>query len=65
MAVPVQSDGVAGRRHLGEQRGPALDLLSDDEERRVRARAREHVEDRRCSLRMRPVVERQGDTVRP
>ena len=65
MAVPVQGDDVAGRRDLGEQRGPPLDLLSDDEEGRACARARERIEDRRRSLGMGSVVERQRDAVRP
>ena len=54
-------DTVARRRHLGGQRpGRVLDLLPDQEESRGRLPGAQHLEDRRRSLRVRPVVERQG-----
>ena len=52
------------RRDLRRQRGTALDLLPDHEERRVRARAGQDLEHGRRSLGVGPVVERQRDTVR-
>ena len=59
MAVPVQSNGVSRGDEILQQRWTALDLLSDDEERRSRARAREDLEHGRRPRRVWTVVERQ------
>src|SRR5438132_4121346 len=64
MPVTVNRDLVAGRYDLGCERGPALDLFADEKERRARTRAFEFAEDGRCSLRMGPVVEGDGDARR-
>ena len=43
---------------LGRERRAPLHLLADQEERRLRARPREHLEDGGRALGVRPVVER-------
>jgi len=64
--VPVAVDGdLVPRGHeLRRERGSALDLLSDEEERSARICALELIEHGRRSLWMRPVVEGEGDPAR-
>ena len=62
--VAVQGDLVACRRDLGRKGRVALDLLADEEERCGCAGRRKHLEHRRRSLRVRPVVEGDGDAAR-
>ncbi len=57
--VAVDADRVPRGDDLPGQRGPALDLLADEEERRAGAGGGERVEHGRRALRMRAVVERQ------
>jgi len=59
VAVPMDRKLVAASFDLGSELRPALELLGDDEEDRVRARRVEEVENPRRPLRVRPVVERQ------
>ncbi len=64
MAVAVERDLVPGRGDLGSERGIALDLLADEEERRACVRGAEQLERRGRPFRVRPVVEGQSDARR-
>ncbi len=61
MAVAVQADRVTGGDDLARQRGVALHLLADQEERRLHARGGEDLEHRRSPLGVRTVVERERE----
>ncbi len=61
MAEAVQPDRMPGGDDLGQQGRPALHLLTDHEEGRRRRGPGQHLEHRGSALRMRPVVEGQGD----
>ncbi len=57
MPVAVDGDLMTRGGDLRSQRGKALHLLADEEERRGCSRAREDIENGRSSLRVRSVVE--------
>ena len=59
MAVAMQADSVSGRDDLASERGVAENLLANQEERRIDARAREDLEYRGGALRVGAVVERE------
>jgi hypothetical protein len=57
----VDRDVVAGGNNLGRQRGPRLHLLAGQEERGLCLPIPQQLEDRWRSLRVRAIVEGQGD----
>ena len=57
VALTVNPNGMPGREDLAHERGVALHLLADHEERRPRAGARQHLEHRRGAAGVRAVVE--------
>jgi hypothetical protein len=58
----VDRDLVPGGGDLGRNRRPALDLLTDEEERRCRPGCFEQLKNGRRRLRMRTIVECQRDS---
>jgi hypothetical protein len=62
VAIAVERHEVAGRLNLGQQRRPAANLLSDDEEGGPRPGAREGIEHGRRSLGVGAIIEREGHT---
>jgi hypothetical protein len=61
VVVAVDRDLVTCRRDLGREGRPAVDLLADQKEGRLRPRFRQPVEHGGGSFGMRAVVECQGD----
>ena len=59
--VAVECRDVPSRDELGRDRRKALDLLACEKEGCAHVRGLQEVEDRRGALRVRTVVERQGD----
>jgi len=57
VSIAVQPDAVAGGDDFGGECGRARNLLADEEERRGRLEAREHLQYRSGPLWMRSVVE--------
>jgi hypothetical protein len=62
VALAVNPNGVTGGHDLRDERGAALHLLADEEERGRRSRAREDLEHRRRATRVGPIVEGQRVT---